>query len=172
MFNFVRSSKTILCAMSFAVLLIPSMARATLGESSASIPADAADMRATPGVNTAHPPAGVPTQLAPASGLFRIDQFTTPAGTVVSEYSGRDGNVFAVTWRGPKPPDVSTLLGRFYSRYRSAADTGAPSPFGLHASSVAAGDVTVETMGHMGLMWGRAYLRSAVPAGVNISEIK
>lgn len=145
--------------------MTPSMVGATLGESSASIPADAAEMRATAGVNTAHPSAGLPTQL-------RIDQFTTPAGTVVSEYSGRDGNVFAVTWRGPKPPDVSTLLGRFYSRYRSAADTGAPSPFGLHASSVAAGDVTVETMGHMGLMWGRAYLRSALPAGVNISEIK
>jgi len=111
-------------------------------------------------------------QLAPASGVFRIDQFTTPAGTVVSEYSGRDGNVFAVTWRGPKPPDVSTLLGPYYKQYRSAANTGIPSPFGLHASSVAAGDVEVETMGHMGLMWGRAYLRSAVPAGIDISEIK
>ncbi len=172
MLNFIDRSRATLFAIPLLVLIAPSLASATLGESSASVAADAAEMRATAGVNMAHPPAGTPTQLTPASGLFRIDQFTTPAGTVVSEYSGRDGNVFAVSWRGPKPPDVSTLLGPYYNRYRSAADTGAPSPFGLHASSVAAGDVMVETMGHMGLMWGRAYLRSAIPAGVNVSEIK
>lgn len=172
MFNFTTPSRTILLAIPLLVLVTPSLVSATLGGSSASIAADAAEMRATAGVNTAHPPVGLPTPLAPASGLFRIDQFTTPAGTVVSEYSGRDGNVFAVTWRGPKPPDVATLLGPYYKAYRSAADSGAPSPFGLHASSVAAGDVAVETMGPMGLMWGRAYLRSAIPAGVNLSEIK
>ena len=34
------------------------------------------------------------------------------------------------------------------------------------------GHVTVETAGNMALMWGRAYLPAALPAGVNLSEIK
>jgi len=91
---------------------------------------------------------------------------------VVSEYIGQSGVVFAVTWRGPTPPDVATLLGTYFKQYSDAANTGVPSPLGLHASSVHASDVTVETAGNMALMWGRAYLPAALPACVNLSEIK
>ena len=72
----------------------------------------------------------------------------------------------------PTPPDVATLLGTYFKQYTDAANAGAPSPFGLHASSVHASDVTVETAGNMALTWGRAYLPAALPAGVNLSEIK
>ncbi len=150
----------------------PSSARATLGEPAASVAADASQMNATAGANTAQPLPGLPAQNAPASGNFSIEQLTTPDGTVVSEYVGQNGTVFAVSWRGPKPPDVATLLGSYFKQYSDAANTGAPSPFGLHTSSVHASDVTVETAGHMGFMWGRAYLPAAMPAGVNPSEIK
>jgi hypothetical protein len=53
-----------------------------------------------------------------------------------------------------------------------AANAGAPGRLGLHASSVHANDVTVETAGNMALFWGRAYLPAALPAGVSLSEIK
>jgi Protein of unknown function (DUF2844) len=129
-------------------------------------------MNATAGATTAHPVPGVPTQNTPASANFTIEQITTADGTVVSEYVGPDATVFAVTWRGAMPPDVQTLLGAYFKQYRDAADNGAPSPLGLHASSVQAPDVKVETAGHMGFMWGRAYLPARLPAGVTISEIK
>jgi Protein of unknown function (DUF2844) len=150
----------------------PSAAHATLGEPATSVATDAAQMNATAGVTTAHPVPGVPTQNTPASANFTIEQITTADGTVVSEYVGPDAAVFAVTWRGAMPPDVQTLLGAYFKQYRDAADNGAPSPLGLHASSVQAPDVKVETAGHMGFMWGRAYLPARLPAGVTISEIK
>jgi hypothetical protein len=144
----------------------PSIARATLGEPAASVAADAAQM------NAARLLPGLPAQNTPTSGNFTVERLTTPEGTVVSEYIGQSGVVFAVTWRGPTPPDVATLLGTYFKQYSDAANTGAPSPLGLHASSVHASDVTVETAGNMALMWGRAYLPAALPAGVNLSEIK
>lgn len=150
----------------------PSAARATLGEPAASVDADAAQMNATAGANPAHPMPGLSVQNAPASANFTVEQLTTPDGAVVSEYVGQSGTVFAVTWRGPTPPNVATLLGTYFKQYSRAADNGAPSPFGLHTSSVHASDVTVETAGHMGFMWGRAYLPARMPAGVSPSEIK
>lgn len=150
----------------------PLSARATLGESAASVATDAARMNATQGATPAHPLAGVPSQNTASSANFTIEQLTTPDSTVVSEYIGPSGTVFAVTWRGATPPDVETLLGAYFEQYRAAAERAAPSPLGLHASSVRAADVSVETAGHMGFMWGRAYLPAALPANVNLSEIK
>jgi hypothetical protein len=121
-------------------------------------------MNATAGATTAHPVPGVPEQNTPASANFTIEQMTTPDGTVVSEYVGPDATVFAVTWRGAMPPDVQTLLGTYFKQYRDAADNGAPSPLGLHASSVQAADVKVDTAGHMGFMWG-ARVSSSPPSG-------
>jgi hypothetical protein len=150
----------------------PSAARATLGGPASSVADDAAQMNATDGANPEHPMFGLAAQKAPTSGNFTVEQITTPDGTVVSEYADQGGTVFAVTWRGPKPPDVSTLLGTYFKQYSEAANNGAPSPFGLHAASVHASDVTVETAGHMGFMWGRAYLPARMPASVNLSDIK
>ena len=147
-------------------------ARATLGEPASSITADASQMNAVAGTNTARPIPGLPREGAAPSGYYSIQQITTPGGTVVSEYVGQNGRVFAVTWRGPKPPDVGSLLGAYYKQYSDAAEAGSPSPFGPHVSAVHASDVTVETGGHMGLMWGRAYLPAKLPAGVSVSEIK
>lgn len=151
----------------------PLTARATLGESAASVATDAARMNATQGATPAYPLAGVPSQNTTAtSANFTLEQLTTPDSTVVSEYIGPSGTVFAVTWRGAAPPDVETLLGAYFEQYRAAAERAVPSPLGLHASSVRAADVRVETAGHMGFIWGRAYLPAALPANVNLSEIK
>jgi Protein of unknown function (DUF2844) len=150
----------------------PSAARATLGEPAASVADDAAQMNATAGANPEHPMPGLSARDVPTSANFTVEQITTPEGTVVSEYVDQGGTVFAVTWRGSMPPDVRALLGTYFKQYSDAANTGAPSPLGLHASSVHASDVTVETGGHMGFMWGRAYLPARMPAGVSLSEIR
>jgi Protein of unknown function (DUF2844) len=150
----------------------PSTARATLGGPASSVADDAAQMKATEGINIARPLPGLPAENALASPNFAVQRMTTPEGTVVSEYIGQSGTVFAVTWRGPTPPNVATLLGSYFKQYSDAANAGAPGRFGPHVSSVHASDVTVETAGNMALFWGRAYLPAALPAGVSLSEIK
>ena len=170
--RFVTFLSVVLVGGGLLIIGAPPAARATLGEPAASIAADAAQMDATAGANPKHPMPGLAARNAPTSGNFTVEQITTPDDTVVSEYVDQGGTVFAVTWSGPRPPDVSTLLGTYFKQYRDAANTGSPSQFGLHAASVHASDVTVETAGHMGFMWGRAYLPARMPAGVSLSEIK
>jgi hypothetical protein len=153
-------------------LIAPALARAALGQHASSIDDDAAKMNATVGANPANMASEASEQNAKASGNFTVQQITTPYGTVVSEYADQGGTIFAVTWRGSRPPDVATLLGAYFKEYSDAAKRGAPSLLGVHAASVQASDVTVESSGHMGFMWGRAYLPAKTPKGVSLSEIK
>ena len=41
--------------------------------------------------------------------------------TTVNEYLSANGTVFAVSWRGPRPPDLSQLLGPYFAEYQTAA---------------------------------------------------
>jgi len=145
------------------------MARATLGESAATVARDASRMSATV---TGQPPAPESALKAPAPAGFSVERFTTPAGVTVSEYIASGATVFAVSWRGRTPPDVPALLGAYFKQYQNAASAGSPTRYGLHHSSVSAPDVVVETAGHMGDMWGRAYLPAMLPPGVDQSEIR
>ena len=120
----IRLSMTVLFfAGSLLLIGPPSIAHATLGQPAASVAADAAQMNASEGVNTARPLPGLPAQEAPTSANFAVERMTTPEGTVVSEYIGQSGTVFAVTWRGPTPPDVATLLGTYFKQYSDAANS-------------------------------------------------
>ena len=42
-------------------------------------------------------------------------EITAASGTLVREYLGPDGHVFAVSWQGPANPDLRQLLGDFFA---------------------------------------------------------
>lgn len=109
---------------------------------------------------------------APALTAYSVEQMTTPAGIAVNEYVSPDGRVFAVTWRGRRPPDLAMLLGAYFAQYQDAAKAGGLTAHGLHHASVRGSDVVVETAGHMRDMWGRAFLPAMLPAGMRESEIQ
>lgn len=163
---------------SFAILLAaalfllgampPCRAYAALGETSASIARDAARTHAT----ILKPAAGNTTSAPARAPAFTVARLKTPAGVSVREYVAPGGTVFAVSWRGAAPPDLAVLLGAYFTQYRKAAAAGSPSAFGLHNSIVVGPDVTVETGGHMGDLWGRAYVPTMLPPGVSQSEIE
>jgi hypothetical protein len=97
---------------------------------------------------------------------------TAAGGIAVSEFVGPDGKVFAVTWRGRRPPNLSVLLGSYFAQYQDAANAGVLAAHGLHHAFVRGADVAVETAGHMRDMWGRAWLPAMLPPGVDESEIR
>ena len=145
----------------------PHPAHAALGENSASVAADAVIFEAN-GVR--HTPRSALN--APALTAYSVEQMTTPSGIAVNEYVGPDGRVFAVTWRGRRPPDLATLLGAYFTQYQHAASAGGLTAHGLHHASVRGSEVMVETAGHMRDMWGRAFLPAMLPHGVEQSEIQ
>lgn len=130
-------------------------ASATLGESETSVAAE--------------------SQLSHASikesnqGMYRVHEMQLPSGTVIREYAGLDGKVFAVTWHGPFIPNLKQTLGAYFDQYATAAKTAHGTRKHL---SVRQGDLVVESGGHMRAHAGIAYLPQSLPGGVSVGDLK
>lgn len=130
-------------------------ASATLGEPQSSIAAE--------------------TQLSKASmkttdrGPYRIQEMQQPSGTVIREYVGADGKVFAVSWRGPFVPNLKQTLGSYFDEYAASAKAGRQD---RNHVQVRANDLVVQVGGHMRAYYGRAYLPQALPSGVTAGDIQ
>jgi hypothetical protein len=106
---------------------------------------------------------------ATALQAYQIHEITTDTGIRVREWLAA-GRVFAVTWSGPVEPDLPTLLGAHFDRFARALSALPP---GLHKSlRIQAADLVVESGGHLRAYGGRAYLTSAVPAGMAAAQIR
>jgi hypothetical protein len=107
-------------------------------------------------------------QLTVASMLqYDVNQITLPSGTLVREYASSDKRVFAITWRGPTPPDLRTLLGSYFDGYQSAVTSSAPMRAGAHRElRLTQADFVIQAAGHARAFRGRAFVPSLLPAGV------
>jgi hypothetical protein len=90
----------------------------------------------------------------------------------VRQYVSPTGLVYAVSWNGPAMPDVSTLLGARFGRYRTGASIALENASGLHSSHVDGDDFVVETSVRLRDLSGRAWLPNALPAGVAAADIE
>jgi hypothetical protein len=101
---------------------------------------------------------------------YDLHQITTSGGTVIREYMTRQGKVFAVSWRGPFPPNLQQLFGTYYDRFQGAV--AANVTLGTHRTvSVAQPDFVVQALGLMRAYHGKAFVPSLVPAGVSVSAL-
>jgi hypothetical protein len=141
------------CAAAVAVLL-PYLASAALGEPESSVLADATQLQGS--VKQTN------------QGSYRLHEIQLASGTLVREYAGLDGNVFAITWHGPYVPNLKQILGPYFDAYVAAAK--APHA-DHHHLMVKQGDLVVEAGGHMRAFNGRAYLAPAIPAGLSVGEL-
>jgi hypothetical protein len=136
-------------------MLAPCIAGAALGEPAASVDVDGAKLNASIKVNSR---AG-----------FKVHELALPSGTRLREYSGTDGKVFAVAWNGPAIPDLRQAFGAYFDAYLTAAK-------GRHGGhgplQITAGDLVVQSGGHMRAFAGRAYLAQSVPAGFDLGELQ
>jgi hypothetical protein len=150
-----RSLRAILAAGFILAVFSVKPACAVLGSGAESV---AADQSALGGERSAVTHSG-----------FTIEAFTTAAGITVNEYVSSSGMVFAVSWHGPRHPDLSLLLGQYFPEYQAAANQPATHRRGLRIQT---GNVVVETGGHPGDLWGRAYLPAQLPSGVGAEDIQ
>lgn len=88
-------------------------------------------------------------------------------GQTVREYVSTGGQVFAVTWRGVGHPDFSTLFGSYFNDFNQAEKSRLAIKGHRRTSRVSTSDIEVIRDGHARDMHGVAYLKNAVPAGVN-----
>jgi hypothetical protein len=148
-------------ALAFAAALCPCVASATLGEPEASVQTDGAKFNASIKV-TEHP-------------SYRLHEIQLPSGTLLKEFVGADGKVFAVAWSGPRPPDLRQSMGRYFDGYAAAAAAAAAAKTTRSDRShlqIRTSDLVVQSSGHMRALSGRAYLTQAIPGGVSLGDIR
>ena len=135
-------------------------AHASLGGDGASIETDRVHMQVDHAAR----------QAPSSTGSYTVHETTLPTGTVVRQYVSTAGVVFAVTWSGPFKPDLRQLLGPHFDTMnaRQAGQALAGHRFVSQHES----DLVVESGGHMRSFEGRAYLPSALPAGIVPQDIQ
>jgi hypothetical protein len=147
--------KCVLASVLLVEALAPRIAAAALGEPQASVQADVARLGGSIQV-TGH-------------ANYQLHEIRLPTGTLLREFVGADGRVFAVAWNGPTMPNLRQALGRYFDPYAAAA--GAKRS-GHSQLRVARSDLVVQSSGHMRAFAGHAYLPQAVPDGVGIGELR
>ena len=109
---------------------------------------------------------------ASTSANYTVKETTLSSGTVVREYVGTDGMVFGIAWNGPFMPDLSSLLGTYFSQYTSGVEAQRAQRTGRGPVAVQQSGLVVHSAGHMGAFFGQAYLPTALPSGVNSGDIQ
>lgn len=102
-------------------------------------------------------------------GAYRVHEMQLPSGTVLREYAGPDGKIFAVTWNGPFIPNLKQTLGSYFTEFAAQAGTGHGNRKHLEVRQP---DLVVESGGHMRAHHGFAYLPQALPSGVAVGDLQ
>jgi hypothetical protein len=102
---------------------------------------------------------------------YTLHEITAADGRVIREYVSAGGTVFAVAWEGPSLPDLSSLLGSYYSAFQQASPPASPNR--RHGPLVVqAGTLVVESGGRMRGFRGRAYVTDLIPANLSKDVIR
>lgn len=148
-------SIALLAAILPILLVLSDPAAATLGGDEASIAVDQAQMKAT--------------RRIVGSQKYTTHEIQMPSGTLVTEYLSAQGQVFAVTWKGPLKPDLQQILGSHFADYLTAS-------IGKHTRRgpvlVRQPGLVIQSGGHMRAFSGRAYIPQMFPSGVSVDDIQ
>jgi hypothetical protein len=144
-----------LACVAATVLGPTGMARAELGGSEFSVQLDQA--RANGELHTT------------SYAAYDRHEITTLDGALIHEFADRSGHIFAVTWHAHGPIDLHQLLGAQYEKFAAASPDAHKD---LHHTSVHLPDLVVDASIIMRTFAGRAYLPKALPAGVDVQELR
>jgi len=102
---------------------------------------------------------------------FTVKTITLPTGTAVNEFITPGDQVAAVSWRGPRPPNLSQLLGVYYADYQTAL---AARQTGQHSRHLLldSGRMRFESGGHMRDLHGSAWLPALMPQGASAGDLQ
>lgn len=143
-----------------SLVLASTAAMATLGESATTVEADRARLQ------------GERRVVQATATRLQTHVITQADGSTIKEFVTPDGVVFAVAWSTRFKPRLETLLGAHATRYASAARAAMVTPGIRHGVTLSSGDLVVQASAHLNAHVGLAYLRSLVPDGVHIDELR
>lgn len=92
-------------------------------------------------------------------------------GTDVVEYVSSAGLVFAVSWRGPVLPDLSTLLGDFSNTFKIETEQARLKGRRGSPVNIESNGLVIRSNGRMRNFFGYAYAPALIPVGVDIKDV-
>lgn len=143
-------------SLALLMLIFPLSVWAVLGESAASIQADQTKLKAAMRPGASHT-------------NYSVQVIQTPAGITIKEFMASNGQVFAVSWKGPVLPDLKQLLGQYFGDYVTAARSKRG---GHHHLLISQPQLVIHSQGHMRAFFGMAYLPGKLPAGVSPGDLQ
>jgi hypothetical protein len=139
-----------------------------LGEIHSSKAAGSAAAVSTPQTSVASTmPAPAARRLLAQQARYSVEDVQANDGSRIRKYIADDGLVFALSWNTLYKPDLSTLLGQYFSSYAGAAKTAAQKGGIQRQFHHQTSDMVVQSGGHLHVFSGYAYLRNQFPAGVS-----
>ena len=135
--------------------VLPAPAMAVLGGDESSVTTDQVKMKATRRIVN--------------SSQYTTHEIQEASGTLVKEYVSTQGQVFAVTWKGPYLPDLQQILGEHFTVYGNAANNKRSRRGSVQVQQ---SDLVIQSGGHMRAFIGRAYIPRLLPANVTADDIR
>jgi hypothetical protein len=154
--KYVNSKIAAFLSLALIAGLSPRMASATLGEPEASVQTDAVQLQGS-----------IKTMTNGAA--YRVHEMQLPSGTALREYVAPDGNVFAVAWKGPMPPNLRQAFGQYFDSFVAAAKQRTGDRTHLQIQTA---DLVVQARGHARTFAGRAYLPASLPSGFDLGDLQ
>ncbi len=111
-------------------------------------------------------------QVAPVTAPSSSHVITLADGSSIREYTTAGGIVFAVAWSTRFKPDLTALLGQHATAYAAAASEAMKAPGIRRQVELRQGDLVVQSAGRLNAFVGKAWLRSLVPAGVDVDALR
>ena len=105
------------------------------------------------------------------NALFTVHESQFENGTLVREFANTAGQVFAVSWRGPVLPNLSDLLGNYFSSFKQQVDQARAMGKRGGPVNLESADLVVRSNGRMRSFFGHAYAPALIPAGVTIQDV-
>jgi len=100
---------------------------------------------------------------------YTVHEIDAGGGMVVREYVSPVGMVFGVVWEGTTMPDLSNLLGPYFTQFQ---ENVAAHPHRRGPVYVQSGTLVVESGGHMRAFRGRAYVTDLIPANLTKDVVR
>lgn len=105
------------------------------------------------------------------SSLYTLHEVQLENGTTVREYATPTGLVFAISWRGPVLPDLSALLGDYFTTFKIETDQARMNGRRGAPVNMESAGLVLRSNGRMRNFFGHAYAPALIPAGVNIKDV-
>jgi hypothetical protein len=118
---------------------------------------------------------GAPDSYPPYTSTIKIlNNYTTTEttaqyGVVITEFSNSSNAVFAINWSGPTRPDMTRLLGNYFSQYQTLLNQAKSLRGGLYQKS---DDLVIFSHANLRNFSGYAYLPAQLPNGFDLNTLK